>query len=410
MVEPVEWILRQARIDDDGAPVDIALHAGTIVAIGEQLPHRGQQEWDVAGRVVLPGLVDAHVHLDKSFLELPNQSGNLLEAINVWLAARQGLTRASFMARAERALQQAVSNGTTALRTHVDTLETQDLVALEAILEVREVWRHAVDLQVVALGAPGRSTAHDAVMRTALALGADLVGGAPTLEDDPIHAITTVFALAEASGKPIDLHIDECEDPQANALATLAEQTTAHGMQGRVTAGHCCSLAYMNDLTAGQTIEQVARAQLNIITLPSCNLVLQGRQQQPAPRGITRVGELLAAGITVCAASDNVADPFNPFGAYDLLQIANLNAHVAHMAGAGEIIASLGMVTEQPAHVMGLAAYGIRPGASADFVVVDAPSRRAAVTTIAPRLGVFKRGQLVVRTVIERTWLAGMTR
>ncbi len=408
MVEPVEWILRQARIDDDGPLVDIAIHAGTIVAIGEQLPQRGQQEWDVAGRVVLPGLVDVHVHLDKSFVELPNQSGKLLEAINVWLAARQGLTRASFMARAERALQLAVSNGTTALRTHVDTLERQDLVALEAILEVRAEWRHAVDLQIVALGAPGRSAAHNDVMHTALAMGADLVGGAPTLENDPTHAIASVFALAEASGKPIDLHIDECEDPQANALAMLAEQTTAHGMQGRVTAGHCCSLAYMDDVTAGQTIEQVARAQLNIITLPSCNLVLQGRHQQPSTRGVTRVGELVAAGVTVCAASDNVADPFNPFGAYDLLQIANLNAHVAHMAGASEIVASLGMVTAQPAHVMGLANYGIHSGAVADLVVVDAPSRRAAVTTIAPRLGVFKRGQLVVRTVIERTWLAGM--
>jgi cytosine deaminase len=151
-------------------------------------------------------------------------------------------------------------------------------------------------------------------------------------------------------------------------------------------------------------MEKVAQAQINIVTLPSCNLVLMGRSHQPAPRGLTRVAELLAHGVNVCAASDNVADPFNPFGAYDLIQIANLAAHVAHLSGAADILACLAMVSSRAGRTVGLTDYGLHVGAPADLVVVDAPSLLSAVTMIAPRLATFKRGQLVVRTVLAREW------
>lgn len=404
MVEAVDWLLRNACIADDQPLVDLALAHGRIVAVGENLPHQAAQEWDLAGRVVLPGLVDAHVHLDKNFFELPNASGTLREAIDLWLAARDRLTRASFVERANRAFTLAVAHGVTAMRTHVDVLTATDLVALEALLTVREQWRHAVDLQIVALGCPGASPSYDAALRDALNLGADLVGGAPALEADPYHSVRTAFALAEATGKSIDLHIDETEAPHMNTLGYLAELTIAHGMQGQVTAGHCCSLAFMDATTAVQVIEKVAAARLNLVTLPSCNLVLMGRNHSPIPRGITRVAELLAQGVNVCAASDNVADPFNPFGAYDLLQIANLTAHVAHLSGAAEILTCLRMVTNQAAQTLGLPAYGLQAGCQADLVVVDATNVRATVTMIPPRLATFKRGQLIVRTTIQQEW------
>ncbi len=404
MAETVEWILRNAHIADGAPLADIALTKGAVKAIGAQLPLTGAQEWDLAGHVVLPGFVDAHVHLDKTFFPLPNRGGTLLEAIAIWGASRQTLSEASFVERANRAIKMAIQMGTTTIRTHVDTVTFSDLLALEAILAVREQWRAYIDLQIVALGHPGESAEHTAVVREALRLGADLIGGAPALLADPQRSIRAAFMLAEETGKAIDLHIDETEDPQANSLEFLAEQTHAHGMQGQVTAGHCCSLAFMDAPVVERILDKVAQAQLNIITLPSCNLVLMGRSHRPCPRGITPVKEMLARGINVCAASDNVSDPFNPFGTYDLLQMANLAAHVAHLSGDAEIFSSLQMVTQHPAQALGLKNYGVQVGAAADLVVIDTPTLQTALTTIAPRLATFKNGQLLVRTEISRQW------
>ena len=398
------WILRQARIAGQAGLVDIALDQGRIAAIANQLPLRAAQEWDLQGRVVLPGLVDAHTHLDKSYFPIPNHSGTLREAIDVWRAAKGSRTKAQIEATVERALHTAIANGVTAMRSHVDVEATSDLAIVETLLALREQWRPQIDLQLVALGFPGGTPENRDAFRSALAMGLDIVGGVPALTADPEAEIDAVFALAAAFGKPIDLHIDETEDPQMLTLKYLAQQTIAHAMQGQVTAGHCCSLAFVNAATAERVIERVAKAQLNIITLPSCNLVLMGRAVQPTPRGVTRIKELLAQGVNVSAASDNVHDPFNPFGNYDLLQIANLNAHVAHLSGEAEIQQSLQMVTTHPAQALGLTDYGIGVGKRADLVVLDSTQIGEAVTAIPPRLATFKAGRLLVRTQIERQW------
>lgn len=403
-----DWILRQARIDDATPLTDIAIQDGRITAVANQLPITADQEWHLAGRVVLPGLVDAHTHLDKTYFPLHNQSGTLIEAIAVWRANKRNRSKAQIQATVRRALQTAIANGITAMRSHVDVEASSDLTTVETILELREEWAAWIDLQLVALGYPGGSAENKAVIRSALTLGIDYVGGVPALTADPQHEIAATFALAEAVGKPIDLHIDETEDPQMLSLETLAEQTSAHGMQGQVTAGHCCSLAFADAVTAARVIDKVAQAGLHIITLPSCNLVLMGRSQQPVPRGVTRVKELLARGVNVSAASDNVSDPFNPFGSYDLLQIANLNAHLAHLSGTAEIQESLQMVTSRPAQVLGLPDYGIGVGKRADLVILDATTCLDAVTTIPPRLATFKNGRLLVRAQTERSWHPGL--
>jgi cytosine deaminase len=160
----------------------------------------------------------------------------------------------------------------------------------------------------------------------------------------------------------------------------------------------------MDDATAGRVMAKVAQAQLHVITLPSCNLVLMGRGMRPAPRGITPVKDLLARGVNVCAASDNVQDPFNPFGAYDLLHTANLNAHVAHMTGEAEIYTCLRMVTTHPARALGLPGLGVVAGAAADLVILDAERVADALISLPARLATFKAGKLIVRTSIERTW------
>ncbi len=404
----MDWLLTNVRLPDKIGLVDIAIADGRISQIGLSIPDAAAQRWDAGGRIVLPGLVEPHVHLDKTYLNssghFPNRSGTLLEAIDIWRAAKKQRSLADVQTAVRRALRAAIAHGVTAMRSHVDTEEMDDLETLAAILDVREEFRHAIDLQIVALAFAGTSPIIDRIMADALALGADLVGGAPALVPDPVASLDTIFALAERTGKPIDLHIDETEDPASRTLLTLAEMTIAAGMQGQVTAGHCCSLAFMDDQEAGKVIERVAAAGISIVTLPSCNLVLMGRGMQPPPRGVTRVKELLAAGVNVSAGSDNVQDPFNPFGDYDPLRSAQLAAHTAHLTGADQLTACREMVTSRAAAALGLDGYGLRVSAPADLVVLDAFDPQEAVTAPPPRLATFKNGRLIVRTQTEQKW------
>lgn len=400
-----DWLLQNATVDTGGRWVDIALDGGKIVALGAGLPHTARETWDLGGSVVLPGLVDAHVHLDKTFTAAPNRSGTLQEAITVWRQEKPRLTLESYLERALRAVRAALLNGTTAMRTHVDVDVEGTFTALEALLELRDRVKEVIDLQVVALGNPGVDAAETAALRTALELGADVVGGAPALTDDPAGCIDAVFDLAESFGKPVDLHIDETENPDMLALETLAEKTLLRGFGGRVTAGHCCSLDFAPDDHAARVMDKVAAAQLHIVTLPSCNLVLMGRGRHPTPRGVTRVKELLERGVNVAAASDNVHDPFNPLGHYDPLFIANLSAHAAHLTGEAQLEACLKMVTSHAADMLGLPNYGLHEGADADLVVLDTSRYTDAVSGLPARLATFKRGRLVVRQHHRADWL-----
>ena len=325
-----DWLLRNARLAESGPLVDLALQDGVIAGLGPALGVSAAQTWDLAGRVVLPGLTDLHTHLDKTFVGAPNASGTLLEAIASYRSARLAHDAASVTARMERALTLAVQHGATRMRTHVNCLDDHDLALFEAILAVRERWESRIDLEIVALGEPTHSDERLAAMTRAIELADDImVGGAPALMPDPAAAVDVSLDLAACYGRPIDLHIDETEDPGMRMLGYLAERVVKRRFAGPVTAGHCVSLAFMPDAEAHAVIAAVARAQIQVITLPSCNLVLMGRGPHPAPRGVTRVKALLAAGVDVRAGSDNVADPFNPFGAYDPLQAAHLNAHTA---------------------------------------------------------------------------------
>jgi cytosine/creatinine deaminase len=402
--ENVDWLLRNARVGDTPQTVDIAINNGLIKEIDFNLSYQGREEWNLNGSVVLPGLVDAHVHLDKTFSTTFNKSGTLQEAIEVWLQEKPHLTYEGYAARMMQALQIAVSKGTTHLRTHVDVDSTSGFAALEALLDVRERFKPIIDIQIVALGQAGVNDDETEAMQAALEMGADLIGGAPALTPNPEQSIDAVFALAERYDKPIDLHIDETEDASVLTLEYLAEKTIERNMQGRVTAGHCCSLAFVDDETADRVLEKVKQAKLHIITLPSCNLVLMGRGMNPVPRGITRVKELLGAGVNVAAASDNVRDPFNPLGNYDLLHIANLTAHAAHMTGAKELESCLAMITSNAAEVLGLEDYGLFEGGKADLVVVDAVNVMNTLAGVPERLATFKNGELVVRTEVHRTW------
>lgn len=394
----MDLILHNAKISDSHDLVDVGIQAGTITAIEPagnlltNVPNMAKQ--DLAGKVLLPGLVDAHTHLDKTFSTLENKSGTLAEALTVWHNYRQTRTADDIRTSAEEALNLAICNGVTTMRSHIDVGSPDELLAVEILLALREAYSDKIDLQFVALGSSAGRPEWLQGMLKALDMGVDLIGGAPALCDDPIAEIDAVFEIGAETGKAIDLHIDETEDPKMLSLEHLAEMTIQHGMQGRVTAGHCCSLAFVDDEVAKRVIGKVAEARINIVTLPSCNLVLMGRNISPTPRGTTPVKQLLAAAVNVCAASDNVRDPFNPFGSYDLLQIANLNAHVAHMTGEAELYESLAMVTSRATECVGAGSGKIEVGAPADCVVVDCEQMIETVLTPPRRLAVYKRGIL----------------
>lgn len=401
---PFDLIVRDARLAD-GRRVDVGTRAGVIAALAPARALAGAAEsLDACGNVLLPGLVDAHVHLDKTYVPMPNVSGTLREAVDVWQANRPNLNKADALARATRAIEQAIANGTTAMRTHVNALDPLDLPLVEALLELREAYRDALTLQLVALGLPGDSAERDDVVETALRMGVDIVGNAPSFASDARHSTQATFALAEKTGKPVDLHLDENENPNSRELEHAAELTLAYGMQGRVVAGHCCSLSFMAEGDAARIMDQVARAGVHVITLPSCNLVLQGRERWPAPRGVTRVKELLARGVNVSAATDNVRDPFSPFGSYDVLMAAHMCAHGSHMCGLDELAETRAMVTRRPRAAMGLPAVDIAVDAPADLVLLDTSDVLDAVLCPPLRLATIKAGRVVYRAEVKREW------
>ncbi|MCL6526806.1 MAG: amidohydrolase family protein [Thermaceae bacterium] len=402
MAEPV---LRNLRLWGQGAPVDLHLVDGRIAAIGPA--SRGTGE-DFGGRAVFPGFVESHCHLDKTLslglggAGLENRSGTLLEAIELWRGSKATRPKEDFKARARAGIRQAIAQGTTALRSHLDMDLAKGLEVLEAMLELRAEFRGKIDLEFVALGMPGTPEG-DALMREALEMGVDVVGGCPHITPDPEACMRSALDLAERYGKPVDLHMDEHEDPTHLDLEALAEMVLARGLEGRVTSDHNCALTFQPPQVQRRIIAKVARAGLHMISLPAVNLFLQGKGYPPA-RGLMPIKALREAGVNVALGSDNVRDPFQPMGNYDLLWQANLAVHAANFAVPQERREALEMVTLAPARILGLEGYGLEVGARADLVIVDAPTDEEALSRMPPRLRVYKAGQPVYREEVVRRW------
>ncbi len=409
-----DLVLRSATLAD-GTRADIAIEDGRIARIAPEIDPidaPGAVIEDARGQLALPSFTDLHMHLDKAFTleSTENSSGTLEEAIARYEELRPTLTREGFVERALRTLRLCLAAGTTRVRTHVNVYPAADgsgLMPVEAALEARARARDVMDVQIVLL--PAGNLAHDRGLyeacEEALRLGADAVGGAPALDPDPDAAIASAFALAQRFDRPVDLHVDESDDPGVRTLATVAAIALQTGYGGRVTAGHCCSLAAMDDDSAARLIERVAEARITVVTLPSCNLYLQGRHdRQPIRRGLTRVKELAAAGVNVAAASDNIRDPFNPFGRGDLLHIADLLVHAVQLGSPAEQRFARDAIGANPR-----AAFGAgdptpwrggmpRQGDRADLVVCAVSSAADLIAVQPARSLVLHGGRVVVRT------------
>jgi cytosine deaminase len=406
-----DLIIRQGRVDGHPVPVDIALAGGRIVAVGADLAREGRVELPAEGRVVGPAFVEPHIHLDKVGVAplLPvNHSGTLAEAIALLHAMKARATVAEIAERAGRVIRQAVAAGTTVIRTHVDVDPIGGLRPLQGVVRAAAEHADLCDVQIVAFPQEGieRSPGTAELMREAMQTGAHVVGGMPHWElgrEASARHIEFCLALAAEHDADVDMHVDETDDSGSRTLELLAESTARHGWGGRVTAGHCCAMAAWEDSYAAHVIALVAAEGVNVIANPATNLMLQGRNDsEPRRRGITRVKELLAAGVNVACGQDCVEDTFYPFGAADQLQIALLLAHAAQLSAPDEIPHALRAITVNAARVLRLDGYGVVAGARGDLVVLDAESLEAALRLQSPRRWVIRGGRVVAETDCRR--------
>jgi cytosine/creatinine deaminase len=409
-----ELILRDARIDDDRGLVDIRIAGGRIVSIGAGLTAaRDAEEISCAGQVVIPGLIESHVHLDKALLdrERPNLEGTLAAAIKITGDLKRSFTPEAVRARTRRVLDQAIMNGTTAVRTHPDVDPIVGLMTLDVMLELRDEYRNLVDLQVVAFPQEGilRAPGTEALLREALRRGADVVGGCSYNEADLAGCrrhVDLVFELATEYGVPVDIHADfgdDAGDPRFALASYIAAATERAGLSGRVALGHMTSLAGRPPAERAEVMARLAQAGVAVVPLPATDMHLGGRGDTTnVRRGIAPIRELWEAGVTTAYSSNNVRNAFTPYGNADLLDIGLFLAQTCHLSGPGDLARILDMATVQAARVIGTSGrYGLSEGADADLVVLGT-GRVADVLLDRPdRRYVIKRGRVVART--ERT-------
>ena len=401
-----DLILRQANLPDGRKGQDIAIRGDKIAEVAPHIAAEAREEIDAKGRLVTPPFIDPHFHMDATLsLGLPrmNRSGTLLEGIALWGELRPTLTVDALVDRALRYCDLAVTQGLLAVRTHVDTSDPR-LVTVEAMLEVKRRVAPYLDLQVVAFPQDGYYRAKDGVasLTRALDMGADIVGGIPHFERTMEEGRTSVEALCRLAadrGLPVDLHCDESDDPLSRHVETLAAQTVRFGLQGRVTGSHLTSMHSMDNYYVSKLIPLMVEAQMNVVPNPLINIMLQGRHDTyPKRRGMTRVRELMAAGLNVSFGHDCVMDPWYAMGSGDMLEVGHMAIHVAQMGSLEEKSAIFQALTTNSARTMGLQGYGLDKGCNADLIVLQARDPAEALRLKAVKLAVIRRGRVIART------------
>lgn len=402
--------IQHARLQDGEEPVDILINQGTIARIAPGIAPQGLV-LDAEGGRVTPPLVDPHIHLDAVLTEgfpSPNRSGTLLEGIQRWSERKPYLTQADVMERAEEAIRWHLGQGVLAIRTHVDICDP-DLTALKALIEVREHIKDWVTLQIVAFPQDGIYCFPDGpeLLEESLRLGADVVGGIPHYEwtrEDGIRDVELAFQLAQQYGKGIDIHCDETDDDHSRFLETVANLTRQSTLAGRVAASHTTALGSYSDVYAFKIVRMLAQANVHIIANPLDNIVLQGRfDTYPKRRGMTRVKELLQAGVTVAAGHDSIIDPWYPLGTASQLFVASMLAHIGQLTGSEELPWVWDSITTAAARVMGLTNYGIAEGLPANLVVFEEPSTVDIIRVLPRPRWVLSRGMIVAASHAPKT-------
>lgn len=398
------WLLRNARLWGVENTHNILLKAGKIFLDTDEGSICDADVWDLEGRLVLPGLTEIHAHLDKTYSHIENPEGTLRGAIENFKRTETTRQQDDIRKNALAAVRHSISFGTTKMRSHLNLSQDSDLDVLRVLNEVRYELREAINIQFAGMMSLDGTREERKRLESALDLGLDIVGGAPALMPDPTSSVATALNYARDYDTPIDLHIDETEDSESVTLLTLADACLSSKYAQAVTASHCCSLAFQPPEIVETTASKVAAAHISVVALPLCNLVLMGRSATPKPRGMTPVTRLIQAGINVCAGSDNVSDPFNPFGNYDPLMAASLTALVDQRTGTEELVGAIDLVTRNAAKAFDGTRAEISNEENADLVVLDEVDPLRAICAPSPRLATFHLGKLIFKAETTRTW------
>ena len=399
----MDLIIRNANLPDGRVGIDIGIKDGKIAALEVALTAKAQKEIDASGYLVSPPFVDAHFHMDATLsLGQPrlNQSGTLLEGIALWGELKPHLTVEAIKERALRYCDLAVARGLLAIRSHVDICDPR-LLAVDALLEVRKEVAPYLDLQLVAFPQDGylRDTGATKLMETALDRGVDVVGGIPHFErtmDEGKKSVEVLCRIAAERGLRVDMHCDESDDPLSRHIETLTAETVRHGLQDRVTGSHLTSMHSMDNYYVSKLLPLMAEAEMNVVSNPLINITLQGRHDTyPKRRGMTRVPELMDAGVKVAFGHDCVMDPWYSLGSADMLEVASMGLHVAQLTGVEQMKSCFRAVTEIPAAILGLEGYGLEKGCNADLVILQAADPVEALRLKANRLFVIRRGRII---------------
>jgi cytosine deaminase len=396
-----DLILREARIAGRAASTtDIGISKGRVAAIAPDLP-KGAPEKMLGGRLVVPGFIETHIHLDKSCIlgRCQCEKGTLDEAIAAVATAKRGFTEDDVYERASRTLEKAIKQGTMRMRTHVEVDPRIGLTSVKALLKLKKDYAWAIDLQLCVFPQEGLldDPGCEDVMIAALEAGADVVGGAPYMDKDSHGQIARIFALAKRFNVDIDFHLDFGLDTAHLDVLEVCRLADETGWGGRVAVGHVTKFSAMPTAELDALSKRIAAAGVACTALPSTDLFLIGRDYDGnVPRGVAPVHRMVAQGVNCSISTNNVLNPFTPFGDCSLIRMANLYANVAQVSRPADMELCLAMITERSAKLTNQRDYGIAPGNPADVVVLDCADGPSAIAELAQPLMVFKRGEMTV--------------
>ncbi|HLX30278.1 MAG TPA: amidohydrolase family protein [Casimicrobiaceae bacterium] len=397
----MDLVLRNATIAYDGgtpARFDIGFSAGAIARMAPRI-ESSAPKIDLDGRFVVPGFVETHIHLDKSAIldRCTLARGTLDEAIAEVRKAKAAFTEEDVFERASRTLEKSIVNGTTRIRTHVEVDPGIGLRGFHAIKRLADAYRWAVDIEICVFPQEGLINwpGTEELLREALRNGARLIGAAPYTDTDPHAQIDRVFAMAHDFDVDIDMHLDLGDTPERMDVEYVCELTERTGWGGRVAVGHVTKLSMLEPERLDAIARRLRDAGVAVTVLPSTDLYLMGRQHlHSAMRGVTRAHELLHRGVNCSLSTNNVLNPFTPFGDCSLVRMANLYANIGHVGNVHDVRECLAMVTSRSARLMRIPDYGLATGMPADAVVLDCETAEQAVAEIAMPLYGFKRGRM----------------
>lgn len=397
-----------------GGSADVVMEDDRIVEVAPDAGRTVGDRFDGAAGLLLPAYIDTHIHLDKVLIRdlLVEHDGTLAGAIGSIHAAKRTYVRDEVKRRARAVIEWSVLTGTTRLRSHVDVDTVGGLVPLQGVMDAARECADIAEVKTVAFPQEGiaRDPGAAELMVAAMDAGADVVGGMPHWEKTEAQQrehVRYCFELAARYDVDVDMHVDETDDGGIRTLAMVIDETERRGWQGRVTVGHVCALAAADQAYADKSIAGCARAGITVVSNPVTNLVIQGRGDRGlVRRGTTRVRELMAAGVNVAFGQDCVKDGFYPFGRGDMLEVALISAHAAHLATAGEQRRALDAVTAAPARSWRLGTeYGVGVGARADLQLYAAGTWPEVLRLQEPPRSVWYRGRPVARTLLQRELL-----